>query len=79
MKKLHDAGWKNSYFNSADVSMLGYGCGISQYSQFFVKDWDIYQVLPRSYLWSFYWVPGNKVIEKKGIGLGKSRKIICLG
>ena len=36
VKKLHDTGWENSYFTSADVSMLGYGCGVSQYLQFFV-------------------------------------------
>ena len=34
VKKLHGTGWKNSYFTSADVSMLGYGCGVSQYPKF---------------------------------------------
>ena len=29
VKKLHDTGWKNNYFTSADVSMLGYGCDVS--------------------------------------------------
>ena len=31
LRTLHDTGWKNSYHTSADVSMLGYGCGVSQY------------------------------------------------
>ena len=29
VKKLHDTGWKNSYFTSGGVCMLGYGCGVS--------------------------------------------------
>ena len=33
--------------------MLGYGCGVSQYPQFFVKDLDMYQVISRPYLGSF--------------------------
>ena len=32
-------------FNSADVSMIGYGCGVSQYSQFYDQDSYKYQVL----------------------------------
>ena len=31
VRKLHDTGFKNSYHTSADVSMLGYECGVSQY------------------------------------------------
>ena len=38
VRKFHDTGWKNIYNNSADFSMLGYGCGMSQYPQFFVED-----------------------------------------
>ena len=37
VKKLHDAGRKNSYFTSSDVSILVYGYGVSQYPQFYVK------------------------------------------
>ena len=36
--------WKNSYFTSDDVSMLGYGCGVSQYPQFYDRDLDMYQL-----------------------------------
>ena len=36
-EKLHDTGWKNSYFPSADVSMIGYGCGVSPYPHFLLK------------------------------------------
>ena len=42
--------------------MLGYGCGVSQYPQNFVKDLDIYQVLARQYLRSFDGFPGDKPI-----------------
>ena len=35
--KLNDTGWKNSYHTSASVSMLGYGCGLSQYHQSYDK------------------------------------------
>ena len=38
VRKLHDSVWKNSYFTSADVSMLGYGFGVSQYPQFYDKE-----------------------------------------
>ena len=53
VRKFHDTGWKNSYHTSADVSMLGYGCGVSHYPQLFVEDLDMYQMLPRPYLRSF--------------------------
>ena len=60
---IHDTGWKNSYHTSSDVSIIGYGCGVSQYSQLFVEDLDIYQMLPRPYLRSFYGGPGEKLIK----------------
>ena len=66
VKKLYDTGWKNSYHKSADVSMLGYGCGVSQYLQFFLEDVDMYQALPRPYLRSFDGSPGDKLIKKNG-------------
>ena len=62
VKKLHDSGWKNIYFTSDDVYMLGYGCGVSRQPQFYVKYLDMYQVLPRLYSWSFGGGPGDKLI-----------------
>ena len=32
MQKL---GWKSQFFKSADVSILGHGCGVSKYPQFY--------------------------------------------
>ena len=38
VRKLYNTGWKNSYHTSADISMLVYGCGVSQYPQLFVEN-----------------------------------------
>ena len=35
INKLRDAGWENSYFKSDDVSMIGHGCVVSSYPQFY--------------------------------------------
>ena len=32
---MHKIGWKAQYFNSADVSMLVQGFGVTQYPQFY--------------------------------------------
>ena len=64
---LHDTGWKNSYHTSADVSMLGYGYGVSMYPQFFVEDLDIYQMLPRPYLRHFDGGPGDELLKQKWV------------
>ena len=71
MKKLHDTGCKNSYFTSADVSMLGYRCGVSQYTQFYVKDLDMYQVLTHPYIGSFDGFTGENLIKEMVVRLGK--------
>ena len=63
IRKIHDIGCKNSYFTSADVYMLIYGCGVSQYPQFYDKDLDMYQVLPCPYIGSFEGFPGDKFIK----------------
>ena len=47
VRKLHDCGWKNSSHKSADVAMLGYGCGVSTYLQFYDKDLKSFHMLPR--------------------------------
>ena len=46
------------FSNSADVSLLGYGCVVSQYLQFYDQDLEKYQVLPRPYLGYFEVCPG---------------------
>ena len=44
--------------------MLGYGYGVSQYSQLFVEYLDMYQMLPRPYLGYFDDGPGDKLKNK---------------
>ena len=34
IQNMHKLGWKAQLFKSADVSILGHGCGFSQYPQF---------------------------------------------
>ena len=67
VRKLHNTGWENSYHTSSDVSMLGYGCGVSMYPQFFVEDLNIYQMLRRLCLRSFDGGPGYKVLKQKWV------------
>ena len=40
--------------------MLGYGCGVSQYPQFYVNDLYMYQVLPRPHIGSLYSFLGDE-------------------
>ena len=63
VRKLHDTGWKNSYHTSADVSMLGFGCGVYQYPQFYGNDLDMYQVSPHPFKVSFF-SSGYKIFKK---------------
>ena len=37
LQNIYKIGPKEKYFNSAYVSMLSHGCGVSQYSQFYEK------------------------------------------
>ena len=67
VRKLYNNGWKNSYHTSAGVSILGNGCGVSQFIQFFVEVLDMYQILPRPYLRSFHGGLGDKLIIKKWV------------
>ena len=35
VQNMHKLGWKVQFFKSADVMLLGHGCGVSQYPQFY--------------------------------------------
>ena len=35
VQTMHKLSWKAQYFKSSDVSMLGHGCGVSLYHQFY--------------------------------------------
>ena len=77
--KIHDAGRENCYFTSVNVSMLGFGCGVSQYPQFYYQDLDKYQVLPLPYLGSLEGDNWRKLFKKMGVIFGRSSRHICLG
>ena len=46
--------------------MLGYGCGVSQYPQFYDRDLDMYQLLSCLYKGSFYGFTGDNIIFFNG-------------
>ena len=79
MIKVHDTGWENSYFTSANVYILGCGCGASQYPQFCVEDLDMYQVLPHPYLWSINGFPVDQLIKKQGYYTWQVKQIFFYG
>ena len=56
---------EKKFFTSDDVSMLSYGCGVSQYPQLYYRDLDKYQVLPRTYWGSFEGFPVEKFTKEK--------------
>ena len=43
--------------------MVGYGCGVPRYSQFYYQYLEKYQVSPRLYLGTFDGYPGEKIIK----------------
>ena len=67
VRKFHYCGWKISYHKSADVVMLGYGCGVSMYPKFFVEDLKTFQMLPRQYRISFDVEPADQVLKQKWV------------
>ena len=73
VQNMHKNGWKTQYFKSADVSMLGHGCGVSQYPQFYDTNKKQYQMLPRPYLGSYSGEEGHKILQQPWIiALAKS-------
>ena len=58
--------------------MLGYGCGVSMYPQFFVKDLDLYQMLPRPYLIYFDGGPRDKLQKKWVLDLANRAETFVL-
>ena len=47
--------------------MLGYGCGVSMYPQFFVDYLKTYQMLLRPYMISFDGEPADQVLKQKWV------------
>ena len=70
---MHTLSWKAQLFKSVDVSMLGHGCGVSQYTQFYDRIKNIYQMLPRPYVGSYSGEKGHQFLNKLWIlALAKS-------
>ena len=71
VQNMHKLGWKAQYFKYADVSMLGHGCGVSQYPQFYYT--KKIQMLPHPYVGSYFSEKGHQFLHKPWIiALAKS-------
>ena len=67
VKKLHDFGWKNSSYKSAEFDMLGCGYGVSTYPQFYDKGLKIFHMLPRPYIRYFDVHCSDQVFKKEWV------------
>ena len=56
---------RKQFFTYDGVSMLGYVCGVSQYSQFYDQELNKYQVLHFPSLGYFRGCTGEKPIKEK--------------
>ena len=65
INNMHKLGWKAQYYKSGDVSMLGHGCGVSQYPQFYdtIKK---NQMLPLPYVGSYSCEKGHQFFTNHG-------------
>ena len=61
LQNIHKIGWKVNDLKSTDASMLGHGCGVSQYPQFYDKTKN-YQMLPRPYTESYSGEKGHQFL-----------------
>ena len=64
---MHKLGWKVKYFKSTEVSMLGHGCGVSQYPEVYDTIKNIYQMLPYPYVGSYSGEKGHQFFHKPWI------------
>ena len=75
---MHDYGWKNGYFTSSDVAILGHGYGVSQYPQLYDKHLEKYQLLPHPYLGKFEVGNEEKRLKTMDVRLGRWIWNFCL-
>ena len=70
---MHKLGWKAQLLKYAGVSMLGHGCVVSQYPQFYDRIKNIYQMLPHPYVGSYSGEKGHQFLQEPWINaLSKS-------
>ena len=67
IKNVHKIGWKKNYFTSSDVSMLGSGCGVSSFTQFYDQINKKYQFLPLPYVGIYSGEKVNKFLQETWI------------
>ena len=67
IQNLHKICWRAQYFKYYDVSMLGHGCGVSQYPQFHGNIKNKYQMLPHLYVGSYSGEKGRHFLQVKCI------------
>ena len=60
---MYNLGCKVQQFKSADVSVLGHGCDVSQYPQFYDKIKNKYHMLPRPYVGSYSDEKGHQFLH----------------
>ena len=53
IQNMHKLGWKAQFFKQDGVLMLGHGCGVSQYPQFYDRIKNMYQMILRPYVGSY--------------------------
>ena len=63
IQNMHKLGQKEKLSKYADVSMLGHGCGVSQYPQFYDRI-KKYQMLPRPYVGSYIGKKGHQFLQE---------------
>ena len=66
IQNMHKLGCKAKLFKFADVLILGHGCGVSQYPQFYDRK-NIYQMLPRPYVRSYSGEKGRQFFHEPWI------------
>ena len=64
IQNMHKLVLKAQFFKSADVSMLVYGCGVSQYPQFYDRIKNIYQMLTPPYVGVYSGQKGHQFLHE---------------
>ena len=66
LQNIHKLEWKAQFLKSADVFMLGHGCGVSQHPQVYDRIKKKYQMLPRPYVGSYSGSKGHQFFKNHG-------------
>ena len=79
IQNMHKIGWNSNYLKYADVSMLGHGCGVSHFPQFYDNIKKKYQILPCPYVGKYLVEKTHKYLQKTWIiELAKSVELFVL-